>query len=79
MMSDLTDDPDEVPRIVDDGHVPIAPGLHEDDGVTDGLIEVERLRLGGHQGLDGLGQVDVLADQPAEDVTLRQDAREKAR
>ena len=72
---DLTDDPDEVTRVVDDRDIPIAPRLHEDDGVADGLIEVEGLRLGGHQGLDGLGQVDVLADQPTEDVALREDAR----
>ena len=78
MMSDLADDADEMARLVDERHVPVATGLHQDDRVADRLVEVERARLGGHERLDRLAQVDLTADDPPEDVTLGQDAGETA-
>ena len=78
MMSAWRTTPTSWPVVVDDRHVPVAPGLHQDDRVADRLVEVERVRIGGHQRLDRLAQVDVAADDPAEDVALGQDADEAA-
>ena len=76
MMSAWRTTPTSVPSRVDDRHVAVATGLHQHDRVADRLVEVERARLGRHERLDRLRQVDVAADDPAEDVALGQDADE---
>ncbi len=57
---------------VDDRHVPVAARPHQHDRVADRVVEVERLRIGRHERLDRLGQVDPAADDLAEDVALGQ-------
>ena len=74
----LADDADEMARLVDERHVPVATGLHQDDRVADRLVQVQGARLGGHERLDRLAQVHLTADDPPEDVTLGQDAGEAA-
>ena len=76
MMSYWRTTPTRWPVVVDQRHVAVATGLHQVDRVADRLVEVERVRLGGHQRLDRLAQVDVPADDPSEDVALGQHAGE---
>ena len=63
--------------VVEQRHVPVAAGLHELDRVADGLLDVEVVPGRRHQRLDRLREVDVAADEPAEDVALGQDADER--
>src|SRR5213083_2831302 len=44
--------------VSEERHVPVAARLHELDRVADRLLEMEVVRSGGHQRLDGLRQVD---------------------
>ena len=78
MMSFWRTTPTRWPDVVDERHVAVAAGLHELDRVADRLVEVERARLGGHSDLDRLVEVDVAADDAAEDVALGQHAEEAA-
>src|SRR6476659_10682310 len=70
------DDAQEVVLVVEQRHVPVAAGLHELDRVADRLLGVEVVPGRRHHRLDRLREVDVAADDPAEDVALRQDADE---
>src|SRR5258705_735430 len=51
---DGTHDADEQVVVVDEGHVPELAGLHELERAAHRLIELERVRVVDHQGLDGL-------------------------
>ena len=77
MMSAWRTTPTSCPAVVDDRDVAVAAGLHQDDRVADGLVEVERLRLSGHERLDGLAQVDIAGHDAAEDVALREHPDER--
>src|SRR4029079_5340526 len=69
-----TDDADEMVVVVEQRHVPEAAGLHQLDRVADRFLDVEVMPGRGHHRLDRLREVDVAADDPAEDVALGQDA-----
>ena len=70
--------PIEVVLVVEERDVPIATGLHQLDRVANRLVEVEVVRLRRHHRLDRLAEVDVAADDAAEDVALGEDAGERA-
>src|SRR6188474_2302532 len=72
------DDAHEVVLVVEQWHVPVAARLHEVDRVADRLLEVEVVPARRHHCLDRLVEVDVAADDAAEDVTLREQADESA-
>ncbi len=45
----LSDHANEPARVVDERDVPVPAGPHQHDRGADGVVEVERVRLGGHE------------------------------